>query len=64
MRITKEGYIDARGNSAGYCVACDDITLDSGVEPDAEEYECPGCSKRMVMGMELANVHGCLEFVG
>ena len=37
----------------GYCTNCDEFT-NSGVEPDAEEYECISCGENTVMGAENA----------
>lgn len=35
---------------AGFCIACGSET--SGVEPDAQRYECDNCGKNMVYGIE------------
>lgn len=63
MNLTESAYTEACGDSAGYCSECDDITSDSGVEPDAEGYKCPTCERMTVMGIEQALLVGMLEIV-
>lgn len=46
---------------SGYCTHCEEVTCDSGVEPDAEGYSCPQCDNDTVMGVENAIISG--EFV-
>lgn len=64
MTITESVYIEACGDCAGYCTACDDITVDGGVEPDAEGYKCPACDGMTVMGIEQALLVGKLGLDG
>lgn len=64
MNITEYAYEEACDDNAGYCTACDDITSDSGVEPDAEGYKCPTCDAMTVMGVEQALLVGKLEIDG
>lgn len=44
----------------GYCTTCKKWTAE-GVEPDAEDYECPVCEQPTVMGAENAMCHGTLD---
>lgn len=44
----------------GYCTACGEWT-DGEVEPDATEYECPGCTAHSVFGAEEALLMGYVE---
>lgn len=60
MELDADSYWDACDSYAGYCTACDDITSDSGVEPDAEGYKCPVCDGMTVMGVEQALLVGKL----
>lgn len=63
MEISEERYMEACESYSGYCSGCDDITQDSGVEPDAEGYKCPTCDAMTVMGIENALIMGKIEFV-
>lgn len=49
-------------NSEGLCVACGEIA--SGVEPDAERYECEGCGDPFVWGVEQLLIMGRVEITG
>lgn len=61
MKLTKRRYQTLCNNNAGYCQYCDKVTQPSGVEPDAEGYDCPKCFKMGVMGIEQALLVGCLD---
>ena len=63
MKLSEERYVEACNENAGYCVACDDITEDGGVEPDAEGYTCPACDMPELMGIEQALLLGWLHIV-
>ena len=63
MEITLEDFMERCESNAGYCVNCHDFTQDSGVEPDAREYECPDCGERTMMGAEEALIENNLEIV-
>ena len=63
MKITEYEYREARDNYAGYCTSCDDVTSDSGVEPDACNYECPACDQKTVFGIEEALLMGQFELI-
>lgn len=62
MKISFDEYNEAVSSYAGYCTSCDEITEWSGVEPDAEGYECPECGEDILMGVEQAMICGYLEF--
>ncbi len=51
-------YLDATENYVGWCTVCKEFTRDQ-TEPDAEDYDCPGCEQNTVMGAEQAMV--CME---
>ena len=52
MKITIEQIMQAveQDDNIGICQACGEET--SGVEPDAEKYECEACGKNQVYGAE------------
>ena len=54
MKMTEHQLMELDNENAGYCHHCDEVTRDSGVEPDAEGYECPKCGEFAVMGMQQA----------
>jgi hypothetical protein len=64
VNLTASAYTDAREDYAGYCATCDDITSDSGVEPDAEGYKCQTCEGMTVMGIEQALLVGKVTIDG
>ena len=45
----------------GICLACGECTQ-SGVEPDARNYECEACEEKAVYGFEEAVMMGRLTF--
>lgn len=45
----------------GVCLKCTELA--SGVEPDAEFYECECCEKRAVFGLEQALLWGKINLV-
>ena len=49
-------------NNEGLCVACGEIA--SGVEPDAERYECEACGDPFVWGIEQLLIMGRVEITG
>ena len=53
--ITVTEYRDAARNDEGWCIECKEFTREM-CEPDAENYDCPVCEGRTVMGAELAMV--------
>lgn len=62
MRLTEAEFQQFDNENAGYCSTCDEVTKDSCVEPDAEDYECPKCGDFSVMGMQRAIICGYLSF--
>lgn len=65
MKITEKRLTYLLENTySGYCLHCDDITTEHGVEPDAQEYECPNCGNHTMMGLENALIIGKLTFAG
>ncbi len=62
MKMSEAEYRGMMNSPAypGYCTECDAVT-DEGVEPDAEEYQCPECEEHTVMGVETAFVCGHIE---
>jgi len=58
--MEEDEILDAINDNAGYCTTCEAITMDSSVEPDAENYECPDCGNMTVMGIEQAILLGKL----
>lgn len=52
MKITIEQIMQAveADDNIGICTACGEET--TGVEPDAEHYECEACHKHEVFGAE------------
>jgi hypothetical protein len=58
--IDEDEFREAVDSNLGWCYACEDFT-NSGVEPDAENYECECCGRRAVMGAEQALIEGYIE---
>jgi predicted RNA-binding Zn-ribbon protein involved in translation (DUF1610 family) len=52
MKIDITRVVEAieEDGSIGFCLACGEEV--SGVEPDAERYECESCGERKVYGAE------------
>jgi Zn finger protein HypA/HybF involved in hydrogenase expression len=48
--FTIEEIQEAENENSGYCIACG--YFQSGVEPDAERYECEDCGKFTVYGTD------------
>lgn len=49
-------------DNLGGCTGCGN--LQGGCEPDARNYECEECGKRLVFGLEELALMGELEVVG
>ena len=64
MMLDYEEYQDLADGYAGYCRVCDEVTEDSGTEPDAEGYRCPVCGRSTLMGLEQAVLMGLVEIGG
>jgi predicted RNA-binding Zn-ribbon protein involved in translation (DUF1610 family) len=63
MKMTEESFNQYTRDYAGYCIKCDDVTLDDGVEPDATRYMCPKCGTTSVCGVETALMFNRIKFV-
>lgn len=61
MKLSIEEYATYTDENAGYCKTCDAITVESGVEPDADGYACAKCGERTVYGVEQAVLMGLIE---
>jgi len=61
LLLKEEEYMRLTEECAGYCSMCNEITKDSEVEPDAEEYQCPQCGEATVCGIEQALLMGKIE---
>jgi len=51
MLMNEAEYEEMSESGFGYCSFCDAVTVDGGVEPDAEKYECTDCGNNQVMGL-------------
>ena len=60
-KISAADFRVAVEENQGYCTACNDITADYGIEPDAEGYHCSDCRKNTVCGVEQALILGYLN---
>jgi hypothetical protein len=60
--MREEEFAKYEAEDAGYCTFCKEVTMDSGVEPDAEDYLCPKCKDYTVMGMQQALAMGFISF--
>lgn len=58
--LTQEEYEEHCNDYDGICLECGEWTY-SGVEQDAEEYECEECGEFAVMGCEQALLEGHLS---
>lgn len=59
MRFTLEDLEQADADGDGFCVECGNCQ--SGVEPDAREYECESCSAMKVYGAAELIIMGLVE---
>ena len=57
--MTRSDYQDHADSYGGLCLACGDLPP-SGIEPDAEGYECEACGEPAVCGIEQALLLGRL----
>jgi hypothetical protein len=48
-------------DNAGFCTNCKEVTEESGIEPDAEEYQCGCCDGPYLEGFENALICGHVE---
>lgn len=56
--MTSEEFSQATSEDEGFCVYCGEIA--SGVEPDAERYECESCESCGVYGFEQLMIMGAV----
>jgi len=63
IEMTGTEYTMTRRRYEGYCAMCGGITVDSGVEPDAEFRSCPDCGKEEVFGIEQAMLMGLVDIM-
>jgi Zn finger protein HypA/HybF involved in hydrogenase expression len=61
MNLSEDEYHVHSDEYDGYCKVCDDITVFSGVEPDARNYKCPECYGSTVFGIEEAFMQGLIK---
>lgn len=61
ITITEARYREACNGYEGWCKSCGKFTRDCGVEPDAENYNCPLCEENKVMGAEQALICGEID---
>jgi DNA-directed RNA polymerase subunit RPC12/RpoP len=59
MTISSYEYIEGSENYEEICLACGETQ--SGVEPDAEGYQCESCGSRRVIGFEQALLVGAIQ---
>jgi len=59
--INEVDYAEATESYTGWCTVCREFTR-SNTEPDAEEYDCPKCGQKSVMGAEQALLSGNIIF--
>lgn len=59
--IDEETYADLSESGGGVCLSCGDMP-ESGIEPDARNYECDCCGERQVFGLEEALIMGRITF--
>lgn len=56
---TLEHAQELRADNEGFCLACGESQ--SGVEPDAQRYECESCGKNKVYGAEELILRGLVK---
>ena len=62
IKMTESSYQHLCGSYGGVCLACGE-EVEEGIEPDAENYECPLCDEPQVFGAEQLLVMGIIEFI-
>jgi len=61
--MSETEFRDLSNEYSGLCLFCGETT-ECGVEPDAERYECEGCGRDGVFGVEQCLIMGRIEFEG
>lgn len=60
-KISQFEYEEATSSDTGWCTTCQAFTREC-TEPDAENYDCPNCGEKTVMGAENALIEGLISF--
>jgi Zn finger protein HypA/HybF involved in hydrogenase expression len=60
IMIHEADYAEATDSYQGWCRHCKEFTREN-TEPDAENYDCPVCEKKSVVGAEQALLLGLIE---
>lgn len=63
VEMSEAEYHEHARQDAGLCLSCGSLES-SGVEPDAEEYECEECGACAVQGLENALCDGHIAITG
>jgi hypothetical protein len=64
MKIMSEDeFQEMFSYNVGYCSTCNEITIENGIEPDAEGYECEICKNHTVIGLENAVLTGQIMII-
>lgn len=58
--VDEAEYAEAVDCCLGWCPGCAEFTRES-TEPDADDYDCPKCNGRSVVGAENALLSGMIE---
>ena len=58
-----DNYLQLTEQGAGWCLRCQEVTQESGVEGDARGYKCPGCGEPQLYGLEEAMMMGVLRLM-
>lgn len=63
VKISEEDAVNMMSGLGhpGVCIGCGYLDEFAGCEPDACEYECPGCGENKLYGLEEALMMGNLE---
>jgi predicted RNA-binding Zn-ribbon protein involved in translation (DUF1610 family) len=61
--ISDVDYFEAVESYTGWCPDCGEFIRDN-TEPDAEDYDCPTCLSKNVVGAEQALLLGYVNVIG
>lgn len=59
LTLTESEFKEYSDDNMGVCLACEE--LQSGCEPDAENYKCECCGELKVFGLEEALIMGEID---
>jgi hypothetical protein len=59
--LTDGDYFEAQSDNLGFCLGCGEYA--DGCEPDAKQYRCESCGRRMVYGVEELMIMGLVVSV-